>query len=247
MCARAAPRSVGLARELHSVARDGLFVGVRAPGNLLDGLAIAVARGEVLERVDPGRVLAEDGLDGAAPLEEDVPVERREEAEADDAIADGDLVARLPPVLAAEDLSSRRSRAGPSSASEEPEGRRRTSGRGRGRAGAGGRRRGRSPRPRPREPRPCVPPRSPLARGRRGRPRASAAQRSARRRSSHLQSICSERRLRFSSRTRRSIVGRAQSSPIVRGVTSWNARTNPTRRASSSSLSVWATRASARA
>ena len=43
------------------------------------------------------------------------------------------------------------------------------------------------------------------------------------------------------------MVGNAQSSPIVSGATSWNARTNRTIRVSSSSLSVWATSARASA
>ena len=67
---------------------------------------------------------------------------------------------------------------------------------------------------------------------------ASAAQRSARSRSSQPQSICSASRRRFSSRTSRSIVGRAQSSPIVSGATSWKARTIRVSRFSSTSLSV---------
>ena len=68
-------------------------------------------------------------------------------------------------------------------------------------------------------------------------PGRSAAHRSARRRSSQPQTIRSARRRRFSRRTRRSMVGSAQSSPMVSGATSWNARTNRVIRASSSSLS----------
>src|SRR5262245_29145445 len=52
---------------------------------------------------------------------------------------------------------------------------------------------------------------------------ASLAHRSARRCSAHSQTIFSARRLRFSMRTRRSIVGKAQSSPIESEATSWKA------------------------
>ncbi len=55
-------------------------------------------------RVDLSGILAEDGLDLAVPLEEDIPVECREQPEAGHAVAQGDLAGGLAAVLAAEHL-----------------------------------------------------------------------------------------------------------------------------------------------
>ena len=213
--------------QLDGPRRDPQLIRLRAPGDLLDRAAVAVAGREILQAIDPRRVAPEDRLDAALRVEERVPVERGEEPEADDAVADRDLIRRLPVVLAAQYLV----RIGPPRLQHLVE---RLQGRRRFRAlvakeleQADGERVG--------------------GIGRRGAAGDSATQRSARRRSSQLRSICSESRRRFSIRTSRSMVGRAHSSPIVSGVDSWNAPTNRVMRASSSSLSVWATRARARA
>ena len=69
--------------------------------HLLDG-ALGLAD---LVGVDAGGVLAEGGLDDAGALEEHHPVEVGQQAQAGDAVADGDLVGRLAVVLAATVLS----------------------------------------------------------------------------------------------------------------------------------------------
>ncbi len=101
---RIGARSEAPAGQLDGAAGDLDLVGARASGDGLDGAPIAVAGREVLLGVDARGILAEDRLDAAALLEEGVPVDRREQAEAEHAVADGDLVGGLEMVLAAEDL-----------------------------------------------------------------------------------------------------------------------------------------------
>ena len=67
-----------------------------APGDLLDRVAIQVARGEIHRRVDARRILAQHLVDHADRLDELAPVGRSQKAEAADAVADRDLVGGLP-------------------------------------------------------------------------------------------------------------------------------------------------------
>ena len=66
-----------------------------ALGQLLDDVAVIVARGEVHLAVGVGGVAAQGLLDRAHGLDEFLPVHGAEEAQAADAVADGDLVGRL--------------------------------------------------------------------------------------------------------------------------------------------------------
>ena len=102
----AAPRAVrqALRGEGDDLARHREFIGVRTPGDLLDGAPVAVASGEILEGIHAGGVVAQDRLDEAAALEEDVPFQRREQPQTRHAIADGDLIGGLPAVFTAQDL-----------------------------------------------------------------------------------------------------------------------------------------------
>ena len=191
------------------------LVGVRSPGDHLDRPAIPVAGGKILARINPRRVFAKDGLDMAGLLEKRIPVDGREETQAEHAVADRDLIGRLAALFAAEDLV-RVGAARGQLVLEMLEGLRAPLP-DRGAVGAGGRRTDRSD---------SVKRATPLLRvvGWRVVRRRFSRHRwrllahcSARRLSSHRQIIFSDRRLRFSSSTRRSMVGNAQSSPIVKG------------------------------
>ena len=204
-----------------------------ASGDRLDDPAIPVAGLKVLLSVNPRGVLAENRFDPTALLEEGIPVNGRKKPKAEHTVADRNLVGRHATMLAAEDLARLRADAA-------------SSDRSRSRASVAGDSSSSSFKRRTTNGSVSSPSGGDvlllLA------PTAlscslllsmeSFAHRSARRCSSHSQAIFSARRRRFSSRTKRSIVGNAQSSPMVSGVTSWNARTNRSIRASSSSLSV---------
>ncbi len=202
--------------QLDGAAGDVVLGDLGAAGDLLDGPAVAVAGGEVLAGVDPGRVVLEDHLDAALLLEEDVPVDHREQAEADHAVADRDLVGGLAAVLVAEDpvgvlalarparlraASRSASHVGPRSRRSWT--RRTTMGSVKGGNGASADRgRGRCP----------ARSSSDVGLRRRGTGRDPGF--GGLRAASHPRTIRSARRRRFSIRTRRSIVGTAQSSPI---------------------------------
>ncbi len=96
-----------LARHLHRAARDLLLLHARALGELFDGVAIAIACLKIHPGVGASRVLAEDLLDQADPLEEQRPVDRRQQPHARDDVADGELIRRLALVLQAEHLFRR--------------------------------------------------------------------------------------------------------------------------------------------
>ena len=68
---------------VRAAARDGL-----------DGVPVAVAGEEILVGVDPRRIEAQQLLHQAQVLDEPSPVQRRDEAQAADAVGDGDLVGR---------------------------------------------------------------------------------------------------------------------------------------------------------
>ena len=80
------------------------LVGFRSPGNHLDRPAVAVAGGKILARINPRRVLAENGLHMAGLLEKRIPVDGREETQAEHAVADRDLIGGLAALFAAEDF-----------------------------------------------------------------------------------------------------------------------------------------------
>ena len=88
-----------LARQLHGVACDVLLRFLRPLGELFDRMAVAVASGEVHSRVCVRRILAQDPLDQTDALEEQRPVDRRQQPHARDDVADRELIGRLPLLL----------------------------------------------------------------------------------------------------------------------------------------------------
>jgi hypothetical protein len=66
---------------------------LRTARQLFDRVAVAIARREVHLRVCPGRIPAEHLLDHADAVEEQRPVDRRQQPHAGDDVADGELVA----------------------------------------------------------------------------------------------------------------------------------------------------------
>ncbi len=66
-----------------------------APGDLFDGVAIQVARGEIHRREDARRILAQHVVDFADRLDKFAPVGRSQDAQAADAVGYGDLVGGL--------------------------------------------------------------------------------------------------------------------------------------------------------
>ena len=65
----------------------------------LDGVPVAVPRGEIHPGIHRSWIPAEGVLDRAQVLDEIAPVHRAEEPEAGDAVADGDLVCGLVPAF----------------------------------------------------------------------------------------------------------------------------------------------------
>ena len=94
------PRS----RHLDRSPRHLDLVGVRSPGDHLDRPAIPVTGRKILARIDPRRVLAENRLHMARLLEKRIPVDGREQTQAEHAIADRDLIGGLAALFAAEDF-----------------------------------------------------------------------------------------------------------------------------------------------
>ncbi len=90
--------------QCHSAAGDVLFRHLGAARQLLDGMAVAVARREVHSRVSARRILAKNLLDLADTLEEDRPVDRRQQPHRRDDVADGELTGGLALMLDAEHL-----------------------------------------------------------------------------------------------------------------------------------------------
>ena len=60
--------------KLDGLTRHGQLVGLGSPGDFLDHFPVPVVGGEILVRIDPGWVFAEDLLDQTAALEEGIPV-----------------------------------------------------------------------------------------------------------------------------------------------------------------------------
>ena len=86
----------GLARgELDRALGDRDLGPPRAARELLDDVAVAIARREVHRRVDAGRIAAQRDLDRAEIFDEVAPVDRVERPQARDAVADRDLIRRL--------------------------------------------------------------------------------------------------------------------------------------------------------
>ena len=192
------------------------LVGVGLPGDELDYPAISVAGAKVLARINARGILAEDRFDMTALLEERVPVEGRQETQTEHAIAHGDLVGGLAALLTLQDFIRFRPAGGELGLEMLEHG---------GRWALVAQQLHKSDDKRIGEI---------DKRGRRLtynavfglikktlriRQRALGPLFRARR-SSHLQIIFSDKRLRFSRRTKRSIVGKAQSSPIVKGADS---------------------------
>ena len=96
-----------LGRQFDGAARDALLVRFRPLRELLDRVPVAVAGREVHPRVRSGRVLAQDLFDQADPLEEERPVDRRQQPHRRDDVADRELAGRLALVLDPEHLFGR--------------------------------------------------------------------------------------------------------------------------------------------
>ena len=72
--------------------------------DLLHRAAVVVARGEFHPAVNSGGILAQDLLDRAQALHEIAPVGRPQDAQAADAVADGNLIGRLLLILTMDHL-----------------------------------------------------------------------------------------------------------------------------------------------
>src|SRR5579875_4209418 len=75
-------RRVLAACSLHHPSCDLDFLKARASGQLLDDAPIAVARGKVLFNVGAGRVLPQHRFNEVGALEENVPIQGRQQAQA---------------------------------------------------------------------------------------------------------------------------------------------------------------------
>ena len=104
MVERLARATVASPRHLDGSSSHLDFVGVRSPGDHLDRPAIPVTGREILARIYPRRILAENRLHMARLLEKRIPVDGREQTEAEDAIADRHLIGGLTALFAAEDF-----------------------------------------------------------------------------------------------------------------------------------------------
>ncbi len=103
--------AVGLAQRCRARPRevDGavghLFFGQPACfGDRLNHMAIAVATGEIHAGIGGDRVAAQGAFDHAHRFDELAPVQRAQQAQAADAIADRDLVSRLLLIAGADQL-----------------------------------------------------------------------------------------------------------------------------------------------
>ncbi|EGF32457.1 hypothetical protein IMCC9480_2462 [Oxalobacteraceae bacterium IMCC9480] len=85
----------GFLRQGDGAGGDLLFGQRGAAGQLLDDVAIAVARGKVHRPISLMGILLQRFFDGAERLDKITPVHRTQKTQAADAIADRDLVARL--------------------------------------------------------------------------------------------------------------------------------------------------------
>ena len=99
---RSGPLRVGC--QFHRAARDVLLRRLGATGELLDGVAVAVARREIHARVRARGIFAEDLLDQADALEEDRPLDRRQQPHRRDDVRDRQLAGGLALVLDAQHL-----------------------------------------------------------------------------------------------------------------------------------------------
>ena len=84
-----------LVRQLDRFARDVAFRQAAHLCEFFDGVPVAVARREIHRRVNPDRVFAQFLFDHAHRFDELAPVHRPQEAQAADAVADGDLARGL--------------------------------------------------------------------------------------------------------------------------------------------------------
>ena len=81
--------------QLDGFPRDLRLQQFAVPGQGFDGMAIAVPRGKIHRRVDSGGILPQDGIHPAQVLHKLLPIDRTQETETGDAVADRDLVGRL--------------------------------------------------------------------------------------------------------------------------------------------------------
>ena len=89
-------RALGdLPRALDALQRDAHLAFAGRLGQLLDGVAVAVAAAEVHPAVDAGRIALQHLLDEADALEELAPVEGRDQAQAADQVRHERLLGRL--------------------------------------------------------------------------------------------------------------------------------------------------------
>ena len=98
------------ARDVRQLDRAADDVGLGPPcalGELLDRVAVAIARREVHQRVRAGRVAAQQLLDEADALEKQRPVDGRHPAHARDHVADRELIGGLALVLDPQHLVGR--------------------------------------------------------------------------------------------------------------------------------------------
>ncbi len=83
------------AGQLDALAGHLFFTVAAVPGQAFEHMAVMVAGGEIHASVDPRGVLFQYLFDPAHQLDELAPVAGREQAQAGDAVADGDLVGGL--------------------------------------------------------------------------------------------------------------------------------------------------------
>ena len=86
-------------RQLHHHLGDVHFAARAALGDAFNGVAVAVARGEIHQAIRAGRVQAQGLLDHAHGLDKFLPIHGAEKTQAADAVGDRHLVGRLLPDL----------------------------------------------------------------------------------------------------------------------------------------------------
>ena len=88
-------RQLRLAGEGDGAARDRHFRLLRAPRQLLDGMAVAVARRKIHLDVRAGRIFSKRLLDQSDAIEKQRPLNRREQSHARDHVPDRELIGRF--------------------------------------------------------------------------------------------------------------------------------------------------------
>ncbi len=102
----------GFCREVVRQRGDVRFHQLRFTRELFDDVTIHIARREIDVRIDMSRILAEQALDDADRFDERLPVERIEQTQAADAVADGNLIRGLFALCALHELVAGEARFG---------------------------------------------------------------------------------------------------------------------------------------